>query len=31
MAKDYWLIERKFEDGNQYFISEVNYSEKKSF
>ena len=28
MAKDYWLIERKFKDGDKYFISEVNYSEK---
>lgn len=29
MAKDYWLIERKFKDGDKYFISEVNYSDKK--
>lgn len=28
MAKDYWLIERKFKKGDKYFISEVNYSEK---
>lgn len=28
MAKDYWLIERKFKDGDKYFVSEVNYSEK---
>lgn len=28
MAKDYWLIERKFKDGDQYFISDVKYSEK---
>ena len=28
MAKDYWLIERKFKEGDKYFISEVNYSEK---
>lgn len=28
MAKDYWLIERKFKGGDQYFISDVNYSEK---
>lgn len=28
MAKDYWLIERKFKDGDKYYISEVNYSEK---
>ena len=28
MVKDYWLIERKFKDGDQYFISDVNYSEK---
>lgn len=28
MAKDYWLIERKFKDGDKYFISEVNYCEK---
>lgn len=28
MAKDYWLIERKFEDGDLYYISEVKYSEK---
>lgn len=31
MAKDYWLIERKFKDGDRYFISEVNYSEKNKF
>lgn len=31
MAKDYWLIERKFKDGDKYFISEVNYSEKNKF
>ena len=30
MAKDYWLFERKFEDGNQYFISEVRYCEKNN-
>lgn len=29
MVKDYWLIERKFKDGDQYFISDVKYSEKK--
>lgn len=28
MAKDYWLIERKFKDGDQYFISDVKYTEK---
>lgn len=28
MVKDYWLIERKFKGGDQYFISNVNYSEK---
>lgn len=28
MVKDYWLIERKFKDGDQYFISDVKYSEK---
>lgn len=28
MAKDYWLKERKFKDGDKYFVSEVNYSEK---
>lgn len=28
MAKDYWLIKRKFKDGDKYFISEVNYSDK---
>lgn len=28
MAKDYRLIERKFKDGDKYFISEVYYSEK---
>ena len=28
MAKDYWLIERKFKDGDKYFISEVNCREK---
>lgn len=28
MAKDYWLIERKFKDGDQYFISDISYSEK---
>ena len=28
MAKDYWLIERKFKDGDKYFISDVKYSEK---
>lgn len=28
MAKDYWLIERKFKDGDQYFISDVMYTEK---
>ena len=28
MAKDYWLIERKFKDGDRYFISEVNYREE---
>ena len=31
MAKDYWLIERKFKDGDKYIISEVNYSEKNKF
>lgn len=31
MAKDYWLIERKFKDGDKYFISEVNYSEENKF
>lgn len=31
MAKDYWLIERKFKDGDKYFISEINYSEKNKF
>lgn len=31
MAKEYWLIQRKFKDGDKYFISEVNYSEKISF
>ena len=31
MAKDYWLIERKFKDGDRYFISEVNYSEENKF
>lgn len=30
MAKDYWLIERKFKDGDKYFISDVNYSEKNN-
>lgn len=30
MAKDYWLIERKFKNGDQYFISDVKYSEKNS-
>ena len=30
MAKDYWLIERKFKDGDKYFISDVKYSEKNS-
>ena len=28
MAKDYWLIERKFKGGDQYFISIVKYAEK---
>ena len=28
MVKDYWLIEQKFKDGDQYFISNVKYSEK---
>lgn len=28
MVKDYWLIERKFKDGDQYFISDVKYTEK---
>lgn len=28
MAKDYWLIERKFKNGDQYFISDVKYTEK---
>ena len=28
MAKDYWLIEQKFKDGDLYYISEVKYSEK---
>lgn len=28
MAKDYWLIERKFKDGDLYFISDVKYTEK---
>lgn len=28
MTKDYWLIERKFKDGDQYFISNVKYTEK---
>lgn len=28
MAKDYWLIERKFKDGDKYFISDVKYTEK---
>lgn len=28
MVKDYWLIERKFKDGDRYFISEVNYREE---
>lgn len=28
MAKDYWLIERKFNDGDKYFISDVKYTEK---
>lgn len=28
MAKNYWLIERKFKDGDRYFISEVNYREE---
>lgn len=28
MAKDYWLIERNFKDGDLYFISNVNCSEK---
>lgn len=28
MAKDYWLIERKFKDGEQYFISDIKYCEK---
>lgn len=31
MAKDYWLIERKFKDGDKYFISDVNYSEENKF
>lgn len=31
MAKDYWLIEQKFKDGDKYFVSEVNYSEKNKF
>ena len=31
MAKDYWLKERKFKDGDKYFISEVSYSEKNKF
>ena len=31
MAKDYWLIERKFKDGDKYFISEVSYSEINKF
>ena len=31
MAKDYWLIERKFKDGDKYFISEVNYCENNKF
>lgn len=31
MAKDYWLIERKFKGGDQYFISDVNYSEENKF
>lgn len=31
MAKDYWLIERKFKDGDKYFISDVKYSEKIVF
>ena len=30
MAKDYWLIERKFKDGDLYFISDVKYTEKNS-
>ena len=28
MTKDYWLIERKFKDGDLYFISDVKYTEK---
>ena len=28
MTKDYWLIERKFKDGDKYFISDVRYTEK---
>ena len=28
MAKDYWLIERKFKNGDLYFISDVKYTEK---
>lgn len=28
MAKDYWLIERKFKGGDKYFISDVKYTEK---
>ena len=31
MAKDYWLIERKFKDGDKYFISDVNYCEENKF
>ena len=30
MTKDYWLIERKFKDGDLYFISDVKYTEKNS-
>ena len=30
MVKDYWLIERKFKDGDKYFISDVKYTEKNS-
>lgn len=28
MAKDYWLIERKFKEGDLYFISDIKYTEK---